>query len=112
MQNTSKDFEEAFRDFLSKRVTEDLGIWLLADTEYQRVNAEIEMQEERIKACVHSDECRDFDSIFDRLNSLCGEMEITVAETAYIKGLKDGFRLYSMIMLDGSGGGAVPCRED
>lgn len=109
MQNTTMNFEEAFRDFLSKRVTEELGIWLSADAQYKRVNAELEMQEEQVKACVHSNEYRDFDILFDRLNSLCGEMEITIAETAYMKGLKDGFRLYSTIMLDG---GTVQCQED
>ncbi len=98
MHNTTKNFEEAFWDFVSKRVTEDLDHLLQSDREYSRLTLEIEAQEERVKACVHSADIREFDSLFDRLNSLCGEMESTVSDIMYLQGIRDGFRLYNILM--------------
>ncbi len=103
MNNTSKSFEEAFKDFVSKRVTEDLDAYLPSDSEYERLTSEIEVQEERVKACVHSDDNREFDSLFDRLNSLCGEMESTVSNIMYLQGIRDGFRLYTMLIHETKG---------
>lgn len=103
MPNTSKGFMEAFREFISGRVAADLDKCLLADSEYNRINSEIETQEEKIITCVHSGDTSEFDALFDRLSSMLGEMENAVAEIMYLQGMKDGFRLHTLIMLDEKG---------
>ncbi len=100
MYHFSKGFEEAFKDFISKHVTEDLDRYLSSDMEYARLSSEIENQENKIKACVHSEDITEFDSLFDKLNSLCGELESTISDIMYLQGIRDGFRLCSILTDD------------
>ena len=97
MSNISKSFKEAFGDFITKRVVEDLGECLSEDTEYRRVTSEIETYADKIR---DSENDEDFDLLFDRFDSLCGELESIIAHIMYMQGLRDGYRLYSLVMLE------------
>lgn len=103
MCSISKNFLEDFKSFISKRVLEDLADCLSNNGEYVRVTAEIETYADKIKSSASSEHDKEFDLLFDRFDSLCGELETIIADIMYMQGMRDCFKLCSILMLEEKG---------
>ena len=103
MCEQAKNFDEKFMRFITNRVCEVLDNYLALNEEYRRLNTEIGMCQEEIKALAPVEGTKEFEERFNRFDSLNGELEGVVADIIYQQGLKDGMRLGCIFTTDQGG---------
>lgn len=103
MSSIPKSFDEAFKGFISKRVLEELSQCLSADGRYRRVSSEIDTLEDKIKETIPPEHNKEFGTLFERFDNLYGQLESIIADIMYMQGMRDGYRLCSILLLEEKG---------
>lgn len=96
-EDSNKTFEQSFREFITKRLNEDLSGLVLENTEFMETNEEIDKFYEKLLEAFTEGDRQAFQDYLDRYTSLQGCASGIIEETAYIQGMKDLYRFLRML---------------
>jgi len=97
MDENIKAFEESFKEFISQRLNEDLGVLILENKELKEMYEDSENYHKKIFTAFDKGDKEAFEDGFDKFTSIQDEICGNIAELSYLQGMKDTYRLIKML---------------
>jgi hypothetical protein len=92
-----KNFEESFREFITKRLSDDLNILYVRNSELEAIYRDINMYHQNVVAAFEKGDKEAFENNLDEYSSNYCAVSGIIEEIAYIQGMKDLYKFFKML---------------